>query len=116
MNISSIHDGYGDSITFNDADGNPVLQMWDGKNDEEAAKILREVKEAVDLLCSAHEIAMRNGQDTNWPAFIASVRSALVPFNRNGITARTYRLPNSLLGGQHPPQQELGGTPPGPRP
>jgi hypothetical protein len=27
-----------------------------------------------------------------------------------------YQKPNSLLGGQHPPQQELGGTPPGPRP
>lgn len=54
-----------------------------------------EVKDAVDMLCAAHEIAMRNGVDTNWTAFLAGVRSALVPFNRNGITARTYRLPNA---------------------
>jgi hypothetical protein len=95
MHLSSIHDGYGDCITFDDIDGNPVLQMFDGRKDDEAAKILSEVKEVVELLCSAHEIATRNGLETNWTAFITSVKAALVPFNRNGVTARTYRAKES---------------------
>lgn len=51
-----------------------------------------EFSEAVELLCSAHEIASREGKDTNWPVFLSSLKKCLASFRRNGVTERTYRL------------------------
>ena len=50
------------------------------------------LKEAIELLCSAHEIASREGRDTNWSLFKESLRKLLAQYGRNGITPRTYRI------------------------
>jgi hypothetical protein len=47
--------------------------------------------EVMELLCSAHEIASREGVNTNWVAFLSSVKQVLKKCNRTGVTARTYR-------------------------
>ena len=51
------------------------------------------VKEAVELLASAAEIARRDGKDTNWLAFHESLTKCLATFGRRGVSARTYRIP-----------------------
>lgn len=47
--------------------------------------------ERLELLASAHEIAMREGKSTNWLAFRNSVEKCLHSHNRSVFTARTYR-------------------------
>jgi hypothetical protein len=53
--------------------------------------------EAIDLLAASYQVALRAGADTNWPAIRESLRRALASYNRNGATARTYRLPGVAL-------------------
>jgi len=47
---------------------------------------------ALDLLCSAHAIASRQGRETNWPDFQARVAECLAAFGLNGATPRTFRI------------------------
>ncbi len=51
------------------------------------------LEEALAMLRSAGEVAARNGEQTNWPAFRAGIEAALRPFNLRPISPRTYRLP-----------------------
>lgn len=57
----------------------------------------RHGKEAVDLLCSAAEIARRKGEHTNWDAFESSVMACLGFYGRSGISARTYGMPTDYM-------------------
>lgn len=61
-------------------------------------KKVTDLNEAIELLCSSYQIAARQGRETNWPAFAASLEKCLAKFNRNGVTPRTYRMP---IAGDH---------------
>jgi selenocysteine lyase/cysteine desulfurase len=81
------------------ANGMDEIIATGAHTDSDLAMILAGVKlshkhadEIVDLLCAANMIATRAGKNTNWGAFQESVLKALAPYNRNGNTARTYRI------------------------
>jgi hypothetical protein len=50
------------------------------------------IAEAIALLQSAHEIAMREGRGTDWDAFKNCITSCLIEFGKFPVTARTFRL------------------------
>ncbi len=53
---------------------------------------IEQIREAIELLSSACEIARRRGEHTNWPAFLNCAEKTLEGFGLRGVTARTFRI------------------------
>lgn len=56
-------------------------------------KLENRVAELEDLLRSAHCIAMRNGQDTNWDAFCGQLQRVGIGY----VTAKVFKTPHESV-------------------